>query len=277
MGRALMLGLIQGLTEFLPVSSSGHLVLGKAILGVESQGVVVEVALHFATFLAVLTMLRGLIGSLAADGTRAAGAVANGRLTPGDFLRTPAIRTVLFVVLGTIPAALAGVLLEPKIEPLFGSPRDASFLLLVTGGILWATRYVRASPRQLGGAEATLVGLAQAVAILPGISRSGITIATALCRGVEEKRAAEFSFLLALPTIFGAAVLELPHIVDYFRAEDAAGQPGVLPLLVGMLAAYVSGCVAIHLLFGSLRRGFFPRFAFYCWGLGLVGIILTRG
>lgn len=275
--RVVALGLIQGMTEFLPVSSSGHLVLGKAILGVESKGVMLEVALHFATFLSVITMLRAVIGSLAVDAARALGGTLRGALSTADFLRAPGVRTLLFLVLGTIPAVLVGFFLEPIVEPFFASPRAASILLLVTGGFLWATRTIRSSPRELGGREALLIGCAQAVAILPGISRSGITISTALYRGVEERRAAEFSFLLALPAILGAAVLELPDLLATFNAEETSGTPGAGALLAGMVVAYVSGCIAIHLLFGSLRRGFFPRFAFYCWALGLVGILFARG
>lgn len=244
-----VLGLVQGLTEFLPVSSSGHLVVAQRVLGVARQGVVLEVALHVATLVAVLVVYRRRIWDVLAGLSRKDG---------GSW------RYAALLALATIPAALAGVLLGDWFEQAFDSLAVVGADFLVTGAILWSTRRPAAravlgepSWRAAGG-----IGLAQAFAILPGISRSGSTVAAALWAGVRPTQAAEFSFLMSIPVIAGAAVLELPNL----GSGTSGIGPG--PLVVSFVSALVAGIAAIKLLVLLLERGAFHRFAPYCWVLG---------
>ena len=247
--QGLVLGVVQGLTEFLPVSSSGHLVVAERVLGVARQGVVVEVALHVATLVAVLVVYRGRIWGVLAGLTRKDG---------GSW------RYVGLLALATIPAGLAGVLLGDWFERAFTSLAVVGVDFLLTGAILWSTRgpAARAGLSEPSWGAAGGIGLAQAFAIMPGISRSGSTVAAALWAGVRPAQAAEFSFLMSIPVIAGAAVLELPKL-----ATEAPGV-ALVPLSVACVAALFAGIAAIKLLVVLLERGAFHRFAPYCWALG---------
>jgi len=253
-GQAVLLGLVQGLTEFLPVSSSGHLVVAGAAVGLSIPGVTVEVLLHVATLLAVLIVYRGRIVELVVGCVRG---------------RVDAWRMVGLLALASIPAAIVGLLFEHAIEEAFDSLLLVGIDFLVTGGVLWSTRRLGgravAETPTVGGA--TAIGVAQAFAILPGISRSGTTVSAALWFGVKPQRAAEFSFLMAVPAIAGAAVLELPNL----SLGTVGGGWG--PLLAGFVAALASGVFAIRFLVALLRRGSFHRFAPYCWALGIVTVL----
>ncbi len=249
--EAVVLGVVQGLTEFFPVSSSGHLVLGEALLGVDPPGVSFEVVAHLGTLASVLFLYRRRVAEL-----------ANGLLhrDPGAF------RYVGLLALATLPAAVAGLTLSGPIARLFHRPVLAAAALLATGAVVYATRRlvargVRPEPRWAG---ALAVGVAQAVALVPGISRSGMTVAAALGVGVERERAAEFSFLMSVPAILGASLLELP-------GHAGAGPGEGLPLAVmaaAAAAAFVAGVLAIAVFVRWLRAGRFHRFAYYCWAVG---------
>jgi undecaprenyl-diphosphatase len=249
--EAALLGIVQGLTEFLPVSSSGHLVLAGAVLGLELPGVLFEVTVHVATLCAVLWVYRARIaelvrGALAGDGE--------------------SWRYGLLLALASIPAGLAGVLGREFFEGAFDAPVQAAAALLVTGCVVWSLRITgpTADEARPGAGAALLVGVAQALAIFPGISRSGATVATGVWRGVEPVRMAEFSFLLSVPAIGGAALLQADEV--------AAGiEPGLGPgFVAGVVAAALSGVVAIRLFVGLLQRGRFHWFAYYCWAVGLL-------
>jgi undecaprenyl-diphosphatase len=262
-GQALVLGLVQGLTEFFPISSSGHLVLTEALLGVNPLGVAFEVAIHVATVIAVLAYYARRIADLAA------GAVGGDR----------AAWTYLGkIVVGSLPAGALGVAFEDEIGAAFDAPVLTAVFLLVTGAVLWSTRRLRGAGGADGDAAerrgdltwgtALWVGVAQALALLPGISRSGMTVAAALWRGMAPLAAAEFSFLLSVPAILGAALLETSAIVN---GETGAGP---IALVAGFVAAGVSGYVALVYLVRWLARGHLHRFAYYCWvvgGLFLIG------
>lgn len=252
--QAAVLGLVQGLTEFLPVSSSGHLVLAERLAGVHTPGVFVEVALHVATLGSVLVVYGRRIVEL-----------ARGLLTgEGDHRGY-----VWLLALATIPAGLVGVLLNDVIEAAFDSLAAVGAAFLLTGIILWSTRRLAGTREAPTTRSAIGIGLMQALAILPGVSRSGSTVAAGLWSGLTPQRAAEFSFLMAVPTIAGAAVLE---------ARDAvgnAGAVGVGSLAVGFVVAFVSGIWAIRLLVALLRRGHFHVFAPYCWALGVLTLLLA--
>lgn len=246
---AVVLGLVQGVSEFLPVSSSGHLVIAQEVLGVEAAGVFFEVLVHVATLISVVWVYRATVAELllgAARGEREAWSYI-GR-----------------IALATVPAALIGYLLEDEIGAAFDSPVFVGAMLLVTAAFLWSTRAaLRRSPdREVGWGRGFEMGIAQAFAILPGISRSGATVTTALWRGVDPDEAARFSFLLSIPAILGAGVLEL-------GGAGAGGQGLALgPAAAAFVTAAVSGVLAIRLFVRMLRNRTFPAFAPY---VALVG------
>lgn len=251
--EGLLLGIVQGLTEFLPISSSGHLVVAQAAVGLSAPGVVVEVILHVATLLAVVIVYRTRLWE-----------VGRG-CVQGD---QTAWRFVGLLTVATIPAAVAGFLWADVFERAFESLLVVGINFLITGAILWSTRSViaRADRAEPSTVAAVGIGIAQALAIFPGISRSGTTVTAALWWRVDPEQAAEFSFLLAIPAIVGAAALQLPEL-----GSGAVSIPGG-PLLGSFVAALVSGVVAIRLLVALLRRKAFHRFAPYCWALGSVTI-----
>jgi undecaprenyl-diphosphatase len=246
--EGIVLGLVQGLTEFLPVSSSGHLVLAEALLGLRTPGVFVEVAVHVATLVAVAIVYWQRLA----------------QLLLGVVRREPAAwRSVGLLALASVPAAVVGLLFEDWFARTFDSLRIVGIDFLITGTILWSTRLVRPARRSepvAGGALA--IGIAQALAIFPGISRSGSTVAVGMWVGVEPVRAAEFSFLMAMPAIAGAAVLQIPEL------SAGTASVGAGPLALSFVAALVSGVLAIRLLVHLLARRAFHRFAPYCWLLG---------
>jgi undecaprenyl-diphosphatase len=245
--QAVVLGVVQGLTEFLPVSSSGHLVLAERLLGVTTPGVFVEVALHVATLGSVLVVFGSRVLELGTG-------LVSGR--PGQ-------RTYVWLLaLATVPAAVLGVLFNDLVERAFDSLALVGVAFLVTGTLLWTTRGRSGTGEAPSTGGAVGIGLLQALAILPGVSRSGATVTGALWSGLSPQRAAEFSFLMAIPTIAGAAALEAP---DALAAADAVG---VAPLVVACVAALASGVWAIRFLLALLRRGRFHAFAPYCWAVG---------
>lgn len=257
--EAALLGFLQGATEFLPVSSSGHLVVGQALMALDVPGVQFEVALHVATMVSVITVywrrIRGLThGALTRDRT--------------------ALTYIGLVLIATIPAGVLGVGFENAIEKVFDAPIVPGVAFLVTGLLLWSTRGVstEGDSRGLTARIALLIGLAQAVALVPGISRSGATVVMALWLGVSAYEAAAFSFLMSLPAIAGAAILQIP---------DLTAEGGALPasLLIGMAVAAVTGVVAIRTFVAVLDSGTFHRFAYYLWPLGVsyLGVLWWMG
>jgi len=258
--QGVLLGLVQGLTEFLPVSSSGHLVLAETLAGVETPGVFVEVALHVATLASVLVVYGGRLWSLLQG-------VLRGRR---DDLRYAGL-----LAAATVPAGLVGVLLNDVVERAFDSLAAAGAGFLVTGIVLWSTRRapLPPDPGRPRWVDALAIGLAQAGAILPGISRSGSTVSAGLWCRLAPAPAAEFSFLMAVPGIAGAALLESREAVADI------GAVGAIPLAAGCVVALVSGVWAIRFLVTVLQRGRLYGFAPYCWAVGALtlGIALWRG
>jgi undecaprenyl-diphosphatase len=265
--QAVWLGVLQGVTEFLPISSSGHLVLGKAILGVHTAGVAYEVFVHFGTFLAILTVFWGDVWNI----LKAVGHVLC-HPSPATwherYKEDPFLRLAILICLGTIPVVVVGLLFEQEIEAAFASPLFVSLALIATGTLLLGTRWTRPNDTRFGLVRAFVIGIAQSFAILPGISRSGATIAAAMYVGVERSEAARFSFLLVLPAILGATVLEGVKLL-----QTGVPSQGAIQLLVGTLAAYCSGAIALKWLLGVIRRGRLDRFAYYCYAIGIVGLI----
>lgn len=251
------------MTEFLPVSSSGHLVLGKSLLGFKEVGITVEIVTHFATAAAVIIFLRKRLGVMAA-------AVAKRLLRRRQALSdAEAAQWRLFwlVLLGTVPAGVVGLALEDRIKPLFTDPSSTSAMLVVTGAFLLVTRRFARERAPLGWRQALAVGVAQAVAVLPGISRSGMTVGTGLALGVERRAAFEFSLLLSLPAIIGATALEAA------RAQ-IGGSPWVI--VISALAAFAVGYAAIILLLRLVIRNRFHVFGYYLIPAGILALALLR-
>jgi undecaprenyl-diphosphatase len=255
--EALLLGLIQGLTEFLPVSSSGHLAVLEHIwkLPAESR-LPLTTMLHGATALAVIFYFAPLLARLIRG------------LWAGDAARrSSSWRMVGFIVVASIPAGLIGVLFSDLIDRAFSSPLLVGLMLLVTGTVLFGTRSSQARGKT-GWFRALLVGVAQAIAILPGVSRSGATIASGLHLGMERREAFEFSFLLAIPAIVGAFLLEVRKLDLAVLKPQALG--------VGMIAAFVSGLAALFVLSRVVASRRLHWFAYYCWLAGLATILFVR-
>jgi len=250
----LLLGILQGLTEFLPVSSSGHLVIAQWLLAAElGGGIVFEVAVHVATMLAILLFYRRRVGELAIGAISASG---------------DALRYIGKLFLGTVPAVAVALLARDWIETQFESPGVAGLCLLATGLIVWSTRYTlgRGESVEPTWTGAFLIGCAQAVAILPGISRSGSTVGIALALGLSPLAAAEFSFLLGVIAIAGAGVLLIPEL---------SGITGSLLQAIGFggASALVSGLFALWLFVWFLRAQRFYLFAWYAWIAGAATLI----
>lgn len=249
----LVLGLVQGLTEFLPISSSGHLVLAEEVLGYQSPGLTVEIALHLATLLSVFIAYRVRIQEL----------------VRGLFRRDAgAWRYALLLGVGSIPAALAGLLFRDWFAATFESGVSLGVQFIVTGAMLLLTRpaLARATGQEIGVGAALVIGVAQAFAILPAISRSGATIATALWLRIAPGPAAEFSFLMSIIAILGSGLLEARHLAP----GTTLLSPG---LVLGFIAAMVSGIWAIRFLVALLARQRFHAFAGYCFAVGVFTIL----
>jgi undecaprenyl-diphosphatase len=271
--QALILGFVQGMTEFIPVSSSAHLVLVPWAMGWASPGLAFDTILHWGTLLAVLgyfwgdwvRLIGGFIRSLVRRGPWS--------VTAGGRLADPDARLAWWLILGSIPAAVLGYFFNDFFESLFGNPAAVGGFLLVTALILAISEMLGRRIHDLSSVnllDALLIGLAQAIAIAPGISRSGATIAAGLGRGLKRDDAARFSFLLGTPAILGAGLLQL---VDMIHEGSLLIQ---LPFLaVGFLAAAISGYLCIKFLLAYLRRGRLYVFAAYCALIG--GAVLLAG
>jgi len=266
--QSFILGIIQGATEFLPVSSSGHLVLAPWLLGWESPGLAFDTVVHWGTALAVIAYFWRDWVSLASAALLS---------LQKRSLENPTARLAWFILLGTIPAALVGFLLEDFFEGMFARPVAAAAFLLVTAALLTASERLGRRERDLDALtwrDALLVGLAQALAIFPGVSRSGATIAGGLARGLKREPAARFSFLLATPIILGAGLFKM---LDLAQKGGLAAQ--IPTLAVGFAAAAAVGFGCIHFLLRYLKRRRLYPFAVYCAiaGLACLAAALARG
>ena len=206
--ESIIMGLIQGLTEFLPVSSSGHLVLGSALFGLDAGSIIFEVFLHFATFLAVVVFFFREIMGLAYAPVEYA---FKGNRSSDNRRK---LNYILFIIIGTIPAVIVGLKFKDQIEEVFGSPFLTGIMLIITSLILFLTLLAKPKRENLSVIDSIIIGISQAVAIMPGISRSGSTISTAMYLGIDKKTAFNFSFLLSLPAILGAFILKLKEALE---------------------------------------------------------------
>jgi undecaprenyl-diphosphatase len=260
----LILGIVQGVTEFLPISSSGHLVLVPWLLGWENPGLAFDAMLHLGTLLAVVAFFWRDLLDLAAGGVLS--------IKERSLADEPRRKMAWLILLGTIPAAVLGLTLEGFFEVLFETPMWVGVLLLCTGVLLavserWSRRTLEVE--QMAWLDALLVGLGQALAIAPGISRSGATISAGLWRGLQREAAARYSFLLATPIILGTGLYKSR---DLLSSALFSGLP--LALAAGFAAASISGFLSIRFLLGYLRRRRLYPFAIYCWVVGTGSILV---
>lgn len=269
--EAIVLGAVQGLTEFLPVSSSGHLVLFQNFFGLKEPELLFDICLHVGTLSAVIIVfyreILDILKALFQIPTRIQTAGGIRRLCQVD----ASIRMALMIVVGSIPTAIIGLLFKEITDKLFGSITIVGCMLLVTGTVLWLTRKIRKEGRLMGKTtlkDALIVGVVQGLAILPGISRSGATISTALFLGVDRKVAGRYSFLLSIPAIVGALVLGL----------DTPELHTTIPLgtiIAGSVISALVGWLALVILLRVVDRGQLHRFAPYCWLVGMITLALA--
>ncbi|TKJ39838.1 undecaprenyl-diphosphatase UppP [candidate division LCP-89 bacterium B3_LCP] len=257
---AILLGLIQGLTEFLPVSSSGHLVLSQHLLGFHGPNLAFDVLVHLATLFAVVLYFRKDILSIFSSALARSDDNIDGR------------RWLLMIAIGTVPTAIIGFTFREQFEAIFATPKLTAVMLWVTAIILIASDRVRvkvnSSRSRLTVPRAIMVGIVQGLAIIPGISRSGSTISMGLFSGLNPQIAARFSFLLSVPAIMGATILEFGEIVN-IGAQD------YLPYSLAALTAFYSGYLAIDILMKMVIKRKLWKFSIYLFVVGLLGLLLT--
>lgn len=258
--EALILGIIQGLTEFLPVSSSGHLELGKVLLDIDlskaENNLLFTIVVHGATALSTIVVYRRDLRFISRE-----------LLT---FRYTDSTNFLLFIMLSMIPAGLVGYFLKEEIESFFsGNILLVGTMLLLTGFLLLLTNLVKPKRGILNFKNSLAMGIAQALAILPGVSRSGTTIATGVLLGIRRDRVARFSFLMVIPLIIGVMIKELK---DY----SGNGDVDVMPLIIGFIAAFISGLLACKWMIRIVKKSKLIYFAYYCFAVGITAIIASQ-
>ena len=257
--EAIILGIIQGLTEFLPVSSSGHLELTKVILQADNIGemsMMTTVVLHFATALSTIVIFRKEVNSIFVG--------------LFQFKNNEEFKFSLKIILSMIPAAFVGVFFDDILGQLFdGQILFVGFMLLITGGILFLADRAKNTNKEVSFANAVIIGIAQAIAILPGISRSGATIGTSVLLGIDREKAARFSFLMVVPLILGKIAKD---ILDGAFHDDNIQ---ITALLIGFVAAFITGLFACKWMIAIVKRSKLTYFSVYCFAVGTIAIIFS--
>ena len=257
--KVIILGIVQGLTEFLPVSSSGHLVLAAELLNFHEEGVAFEVFVHLGTLLSVLIVFRKDINKMI---------LAPFQYISSGFEKEDTKRYLfwdLYIIIGTIPAAIIGLTFKSKIEAAFSNIFLVIIMLGVTGTFLLLSRFIPQRNKEMTILKSFLIGVSQAFAILPGISRSGSTIVTGMFLGIDKEEAARFSFLLAIPAILGASVIKMKDLM----ALESYSTP-IIYLILGTIIAFISGYFAIIWLLDIVKKGKLEWFAIYCYLIVIV-------
>ena len=267
--QGLILGLIQGLTEYLPVSSSGHLEIGKALLGPEAEagGLTFDIVVHVATVLSTLVILWKEISWIFKGLFRWNGALNDEQ------------KYAINILISMIPVGIVGLFFKDQIEALFAGEviKVVGACLLVTAALLTLTHFYHPKEKEhISPLHAFFIGIAQAVAVLPGLSRSGSTIATGLLLGNSKKNLAQFSFLMVIPPILGEALLDFKHIFapsqEYLASHAAETPIPTLSLVVGFIAAFVSGCFACKWMISLVKKCKLIYFAIYCAIVGIIAL-----
>ena len=263
--QGIIIGVVQGLTEFLPISSSAHLIFIHNILGVGSS-LAFDTFLHMGSLIAVLFFFRKDVYEMIRAWILSVGDIAQGRFVEG-FKKDPYKRLAWYVILGTIPVGIVGILFESQVEALFaGALYVPAFFLFVTGTILYLSQRMNSGKvdfNNMSAKESLFMGLGQACAIMPGLSRSGTTIAAGLTIGLNKEFAAKFSFILSIPAILGATVVQLGDI-------GSALDTNLWPVAFGFIAAAVSGYIAIKWVLDLIQNKSLDIFAYYCWAIGII-------
>lgn len=264
--QAFLLGLLQGITEFLPVSSSGHLALARAFLGRDAMpGITFEIVVHFGSFCSIAVYYRRKLTAMTIDIFQS---FSPEGVRSKRFLTDYHTRFAYVILLSMIPAMIVGFTLKDTVEAFFMNPFFVSGMLIITGTMLFSTKFVGRPEKDVNAWRGIIMGVAQSLAILPGISRSGSTITVGLFSGISRVNVANFSFLMVLPVLAGAMLLELMEILEKGMDTDA-----VLFLVVGFTTSFISGYFALKYLIMLLKKEKFHYFAYYCWALGLFGLI----
>lgn len=263
--QGIIIGVVQGLTEFLPVSSSAHLVFIQNLLGVESS-LAFDTFLHLGSLLAVLWFFRGDIIKMLKSWWLSIGDIFQHRFRQG-LIDDPYKRLAWYVILATIPVGIVGILFNDAVESLFaGALYVPAFFLFVTGTILYLSQRMNSGVinlKNIGPKESLVMGLGQACAILPGLSRSGTTIAAGLVMGLDKEFAAKFSFILSIPAILGAFLLQVKDI-------GGALDLNFIPIILGFIAAFIAAYAAIKWMLELIQKRSLDIFAYYCWIVGIV-------
>ncbi|MFW5998646.1 MAG: undecaprenyl-diphosphate phosphatase [Bacillota bacterium] len=252
--KAILLGIIQGITEFLPISSSGHLVILQKIMGITEGNLILNVSLHFGTLIPILIIFWNDIKDII-------------------LLRSEKKHLIKLIIIGSVPTAFIGLYLEQFFERIFSSVLLTGFMLLITGLILYLVEKINNYNKDINdfrAHNAILVGIAQGLAIIPGISRSGSTIAAALFQKMDKEEAARFSFLLSIPAIGGANLLKARDIFSQSSTVISSSS-----LIIGTITAALSGYIAIKYLLHILKRGSLVVFSYYCWIIGIIVILIA--
>lgn len=274
--QAIILGMVQGLTEFLPVSSSGHLVLGQIFFGMTQSQLMFDISVHMGTLFAVVVVYRSDIKNISMSILRfllkpvlkQSGSAADAAAMSDD---QENLKLAYLIIIGSVPTALIGFLIKQFEHFLFTSKVLVGVMLLITGTILWISRsyYFNEKKRKpLDIKTACLIGTVQGLAVIPGISRSGSTIATGLIAGLDRSRAAKFSFLLSIPAIAGAQLLSIKDMLEKSISID-------LVTIYATIVSFITGYIALKILLSLVHSGRFHLFAPYCWLIGIL-VILSK-
>ena len=271
MYQGIILGILQGLTEFLPVSSSGHLVLGQIFFGITGSQLIFDISLHVGTLLAILVVYFSDIASILASVFGFFSKALSGKPVNHLFTDDPHLRMAGLILVGSVPTAVIGLFIKQYEAVLFSSALIVGFMLILTGIILWVSRnYYTAEPigKGFGIKKAIFIGTVQGLAVLPGLSRSGSTIAAGMVAGLDRHTSARFSFLLSVPAVAGAELLGLKDIMEQGLSID-------LVTICGTIAAFISGLIALKILLRLVHAGRFHLFAPYCWLAGAAALLST--
>ncbi|MCP3874991.1 MAG: undecaprenyl-diphosphate phosphatase [Desulfobacteraceae bacterium] len=269
--QGIILGILQGLTEFLPVSSSGHLVLGQLFFGITESQLIFDISVHVGTLLAIVVVyasdIRAILVSVFGCLLKALSFKPITHLLKED----QNLKLAMFIIIGSIPTAAIGLFLKQFEHVLFSSPVLVGFMLILTGTILWLSRnfyFSENKKAKFNVKQAIIIGISQGLAVIPGISRSGTTIATGMFLGLNRHTAAKFSFLLSIPAIVGAEILSIRDIISDGLTIDPV-------TIYATIASFIVGLIALKILLSLVHAGRFHLFAPYCWFAGAM-VLLSK-
>lgn len=269
--QTIFLGIIQGLTEFLPISSSGHLVIFQHIIGIRNPELLLDVSLHVGTLLAVVIFFWNDLKWMVFDAIGLVRTLFHGEKKFQNLTQPfPYAMLIVWIIIGTIPTVLIGIFCSPFFQTMFGSPLFVGVMLLVTGAMLGASRFLPdtfTKKNHIGFVVSLAIGIAQGIAIIPGISRSGATIVCGLFLGLNRELSGRFSFLLSIPAIIGATVYKF----DIAKIHEI----GFAPFFVGVFVSFLVGLIALEVTMNMVRKGKLFYFSLYCFFVGIVTILMS--